>query len=160
MCSPMEAQRARKRQRKGTEESPPTAKRNLSAGPEQSVSKRSRSSANVLAKELLASGRPTTDAMVVSVLRKWKFANNTTRQNVMPVGQAFVHSDTMGLVMSRTGRLVVSRHSREHPAVFTLMASWLASWWPHQRPFPFISVSAGVIIIAHNSKHAVAFVFW
>merc|ERR1719422_165292 len=45
--------------------------------------------------------RRVTDLEVLSVLQAWAFKKNDTRQNVMPEGHRWVHSDTLGIVRLR-----------------------------------------------------------
>ncbi len=84
--------------------------------------KRSRKRANELAEALLASTDRVTDRSLLHVLRAWKFTQNVNRANVMPRGASFVLSDTLGLVSTRQGVVVVSRLTKLYPAVFKLMA--------------------------------------
>ena len=107
------------------------------------ASQRRRREANRLAVELLCSGKPLSDDDVVSVLSLWRFRKNSTRLNVLPNGADFVHSDTLGLVCDRQGKVLVDAGTRKWPSVLRLLAVWLR----HRRPaalqmdFPFTSIS-------------------
>ena len=103
--------------------------------------KLSRKHANALAEEFVGSGGIVTDSAVLAVLRLWKFSNNFSRENVRPHSQSYVHSDTLGALTNRTGRISITKATKEHPAVFRLLASWLKTWYPHDRPFPFTSIN-------------------
>ena len=71
-----------------------------------------------------------TDEDVLDVLDRWYFAKNTARANVFPIGVQSVESDTLGLVRSRTGRVTATSITRKAPAVFELLARWLAENLP------------------------------
>ena len=103
--------------------------------------KRSRKRANELAEVELASADRVTDRSLLRVLRAWKFTQNVNRANVMPRGASFVLSDTLGLVSTRQGVVVVSRLTKLYPAVFKLMASWVAGAWPSSPRFVWSSIS-------------------
>ena len=103
--------------------------------------KRSRKGANSEAEGLLASGCAISDYKVLQVLRLWKFTENVTRVNVMPRDAAFVLSDTLGLVSTRTGVVSASRLTRRYPAVFEILSLWLRQSWPLAPRFPFTSIS-------------------
>ena len=103
--------------------------------------KRSRKRSNSEAEQLLASGAPISDGHILEILSLWKSSENTTRANVTPGDAAFVLSDTLGLVATRTGVVAVSRLTRRYPAVFELFSSWARQAWPLAPPFPFTSVN-------------------
>merc|ERR1719401_2785885 len=58
--------------------------------------------------------RKITDSDVLAVLRLWGFRENTSRLNVMEEGQAFVYSDTLGLVRARDGSVLVTSPTTEY----------------------------------------------
>ena len=116
-------------------------KRALAPDAACSPAKRSRRSANMMAKELLASGAAIGDDKVLRVLRRWEFSKNESRANVIPSDATFVFSDTLGLVSSRTGGVFVSRITKRYPAVFELLSSWVRQAWPLSPRFPFTSIS-------------------
>ena len=103
---------------------------------------RSRRRANEAARAALKRGS-ITDADVLETLRQWRFPRNSTRRNVLPVGDSFVHSDNLGLVRSRDGRIVVTAATRKNPHVLQLLARWLRDHRPAelQRDFLFSSIS-------------------
>jgi len=100
------------------------------------------------AKEILsaveAEGRKVTDDDMLSVLRLWGFKENSNRGNVMPEGQSFVHSDTIGLIkMSTCDRMLVTLGTKRYPEVTVLFARWLKDNRPSDLPvdFPFTSIN-------------------
>ena len=103
---------------------------------------RSRRRANEAARAALERGG-IMDADVLDTLRQWRFPRNSTRRNVLPVGDSFVHSDNLGLVRSRDGRIVVTAATRKNPHVLQLLAAWLRERRPadFQRDFLFSSIS-------------------
>ena len=103
--------------------------------------KLSRKHANALAEEFVGSGGIVTDSAVLAVLRLWKFSSNFSRENVRPHSQSYVRSDTLEALTNRTGRICITKATKEHPAVFRPLASWLKTWYPHDRPFPFTSIN-------------------
>ena len=104
---------------------------------------RSRRRANEVARAAVEKGNLVTDADVLDTLRLWRFPCNSTRRNVLPVGSSFVHSDNLGLVRSRDGRIVVTAVTRKHPYVLQVLARWLRDHRPAelQRDFEFSSIS-------------------
>ena len=103
---------------------------------------RSRSYANDVAEAALARG-VVSDEDVLTVIAFWYFRQNKQRRNVIPVSEAWVLSDTLGLVQSRDGQLVVTRQTRKHPKVLQLLSLWLRGRCPAglRQHFPFTSVS-------------------
>ena len=116
--------------------------------------KRSRKRANLVAEELLASGVAVDDEAVLTVLRSFKFSENTNRPNVAPAGAPFVLSDTFGLVSTRTGAVSVSRLTRRHPAVVRLLSAWVKRAWPSSPCFPFTSISVNYGYAARMHRDA------
>ena len=102
---------------------------------------RSRKNANGLAQELLESNIVITDSCILKVLRMWKFAANTNRENVRPHGTEFVYSDTLGLVMTRTGKVTATRATLDFPFLFRILAEWIKTWWPSEKKFVFTSIN-------------------
>ena len=92
---------------------------------------RSRKRADEIARDLLQNAQEgISDVAVTSVLATWRFACNRKRQNVMAKGEAFVHSDTLGLVCSRTGNVVVTKATRAYANVMRLLCRWLSENGP------------------------------
>ncbi len=103
---------------------------------------RSRRKADAYARRVLKeSGTVVTDADVLEALRLWRFKKNKTRKNVMREGLDWVYSDTLGVVRSRDGRLVLTRPTREHPDFMRLLCTWIRSTRPFPNTFPFTSIS-------------------
>jgi len=108
---------------------------------------RRRMIANGIAEGLLAraasGGKRIADQDVRDALRAWGFCRNGQRRNVLPPGQEWVHSDTLGLVKTRDQRIHVSSASRRHPSFTLLLNRWLRDQWPEGVPadFPFTSIS-------------------
>ena len=130
-----------KRKRREEERRPGKRSCNDASSVGEAPPKLSRKHANALAEEFVRPGGIVTDSAVLAVLRLWRFSNNVSRENVRPRGQSYIHSDTLGALMSRTGRISITKATKEHPAVFRLLALWLKSWFPHDRPFPFTSIN-------------------
>ena len=80
---------------------------------------------------------------VLGVLSLWRFRPNKNRQNVLPAGAAFVHSDTLGLVCDRRGMIVVNAATRMWPNIFRLLIEWLRQRRPSSllMDFPCTSIS-------------------
>jgi len=107
-----------------------------------------RSMADKTAKSIIAeceaSGRKVTEQDVLKVLQDWAFRHNETRLNVMPEGQKFVFSDTLGLIPSRDGRIMATKYTLEYPGVITLLCRYLKDLMPEEigrEGFPFTSIN-------------------
>ncbi len=57
----------------------------------------------------------------------------------MRVGQEWVHSDTLGIVRSRDGRLVLTRPTTEYVDFMRLLCRWVSDVRPFWKTFPFTS---------------------
>lgn len=69
--------------------------------------------------------RAITDDEVLSCLRLWGFKENTNRGNVMPEGQTFVHSDTVGLIkMSTCEKTLLTTGTKRYPEFTQLLTKW------------------------------------
>ena len=103
---------------------------------------RSRRAANELAEARLALPR-TIDEDILAAPQRWYFKHNTTRKNVLPEGVTSIQSDTLGVVRTRTGSVVLTRLTKKSPAVFHLFCRWLKQNCPaiYKIPFPFTSIS-------------------
>ena len=84
--------------------------------------KRRRRDADAVATELLSAGRNLSDADVLAVLSRWTFMKNKNRQNVMPEGVDFVHSDNLGLTRDRRGKIGLGAYTRQRPNVLRILA--------------------------------------
>ena len=103
---------------------------------------RSRRNAYLLAQERLKQSRISDDD-VLAVLRMWHFKENKTRTNVIPEGATSVHSDTLGVVRSRTGAVVATQLTMKYQSVFHVFCRWLREHCSErfQMSFPFTSIS-------------------
>jgi len=106
-----------------------------------------RLAANELAKMVLADvrecKRKITDRDVVAVLRQWGFKQNTNRSNVMPEGQGYVLSDTIGLVSNYKGCVSVVMATTEYLAVTQVITGWLRDHMPDgmKKKFTYTSIN-------------------
>ena len=106
------------------------------------MERRDRATANSRACALLC--KPITgDGDLLEVLQLWRFKPNRTRKNVVPEGAPFVFSETLGLVRSRTGKLIMTNITRQYDSVFMLICKWLADNMPPglKHPLPFTSIN-------------------
>ena len=97
------------------------------------------------------------DEDVLDVLRLWHFKSNRTRTNVFPAGASFVHSDTLGAIRNRVGKVVPTKQTVTNPAVFALLSRWLEDNIPDvfTQPFTFTSVNMnfGYAARAHRDQY-------
>jgi hypothetical protein len=102
-----------------------------------------RKSADNDASSLLAKKAKITNADILKVLKKWAFHKNDVRLNVMPEGEKFVFSDTIGLVRTRDGRYMVNGITEAFPNVYHLLQKWLRDNTPkeYSQAFPSTSIS-------------------
>merc|ERR1719356_882188 len=106
-----------------------------------------RTVANKKAKKVLdeciaSPARKVLDEDVVTVLRAWPFKKNTTRLNVMRDGRTWVHSDTVGIIPTRDGRLLVTPPTSDYPDVMRLLNRYLRDNSPSDlKNFPFTSIN-------------------
>ena len=103
---------------------------------------RNRRSAHELAMERLRVP-VVSDEDVLDVLRKWYFKSNRDRTNVFPAGATYVHSDTLGAIRTRVGRVVPTKITMKNPAVFALLSRFLEDNIPdaYAMPFRFTSIN-------------------
>merc|ERR1712232_1459159 len=59
------------------------------------------------------------------VLRKWGFKKNYGRINVLPDGNSFVFSDTLGLVSDRKGCIAPTPYTLPYPNVMKVFTQYL-----------------------------------
>ena len=83
--------------------------------------------ANALASEILGRGAGVSGPDVLSVLRAWCFKRNAGRRNVIPDGQAWVHSDTLGLIPCWRGDSKLTMATRLYPDVYKVLCAYLQS---------------------------------
>ena len=84
------------------------------------------------AKAALEASRKIVDADVVDVLQSWGFRKNVTRLNVLPDGQNFVFSDTMGLITDRCGGVMSTAYTLAYPHVQRLLCQYLQDNGPEE----------------------------
>lgn len=103
--------------------------------------------AQLLLDEAAKRHKKITGADVLTVLRLWEFRQSTSRQNVMKEGIEWVHSDTLGLLSSYDGAVLVSNATKHYPAVPRIMCQWLRdnrpSWLGRDFCFTSINVNHG-----------------
>jgi len=88
--------------------------------------------------------RPVSDAELLSCLKLWGFKENTNRSNVTPDGEAFVYSDTIGLIkQSVCERTLLTVGTRRYAEFTQLISKWLSARLPDalQGKFGFTSVN-------------------
>jgi hypothetical protein len=88
-----------------------------------------RRAADKFAEETMANireGERPTDAQVLRALRLWGFEKSRSRQNVLPEGREWVHSDTLGLLETKYGShdMAVTAACRGHENFVRLLCSW------------------------------------
>lgn len=77
-------------------------------------------------------GRPVRDDEVEHTLRTWAFAKNSARVNVMPEGQDFVWSDTVGLLRDRMGDIHLTQSTKRYPSFVRIICQWLNDRLPSE----------------------------
>lgn len=139
----------------------PVAALAVNAGSSESLDQRaSRLVAQKGAKEALEAaekeGRMITDEEVLSTLRRWSFAKNPFRQNVMKKGQTWVYSDTLGLLRDRQGDLHFTPATRKYPQVTELFSRWLTDRLPATaaKDFAFTSMNVNCNYAAAQHRDA------
>ena len=105
-----------------------------------------RRAANELAREAMADlkkGEHPSDTVVLKALRLWGFHKSTSRQNVLPEGHEWVHSDTLGIIEERkTHSLSISNPCKSHEYFVRLISSWARKRSPNgELPFTTISLN-------------------
>ena len=71
-----------------------------------------------------ADGENITDDDLLSVFRQWAFKRNDVRVNVIPEGQRWVFSDTLGLLRDRCGKYLLAAPSR-YQEVCRVLNRWM-----------------------------------
>mmetsp|Transcript_60869 Transcript_60869/g.177926 ORF Transcript_60869/g.177926 Transcript_60869/m.177926 type:complete len:426 (-) Transcript_60869:101-1378(-) len=82
--------------------------------------------ADALAAQKLKSGKKIRDGDVTEALELWGFCQNVGRLNVLPEGQKYVYSDTLGAIRRRTGGFGITPPTRRYPNFTKLLNQWLA----------------------------------
>lgn len=95
--------------------------------------RKAQAQAEKILKAVKAEGRSVTDDEVVTCLDLWGFKENVNRGNVMPEGQDFVYSDTIGLIkMSTCERTLVTVGSKRYPEFTQLITQWFKDRMPDE----------------------------
>lgn len=81
--------------------------------------------ATALAERKLATGRPVTTSDVQEVLDCWGYGENVARVNVMPEGQKYVYSDTVGGIRARSFGFGCTPPTWRYPAFVKLLCQWM-----------------------------------
>ena len=84
--------------------------------------------ADAAARKILAraeAGGKITDQDVLRVFREWGFKKNDVRVNVIPEGEQWVFSDTLGLLRDRCGRYLLTGPTKAYPQVVRLVNRWM-----------------------------------
>merc|ERR1719188_1841959 len=83
-----------------------------------------------------------TDDDVACTLKDWQFGKNSGRLNVIPDGQNFVFSDTLGILRDRLGDIHVTAATTLYPEVTKLIVRWLMDRLPKDvSDFAFTSIN-------------------
>lgn len=94
------------------------------------------------AKELIDKNKGITDEDVQEVMTAWAFAKNTARVNVMPDGENYVWSDTVGLLRDRIGDIHLTQSATRYPNFTRIFIKWLAERLPEEaKSFKFTSLN-------------------
>lgn len=80
--------------------------------------------ANEMARRKLEAKKKLMDKDVVEVLQIWGFAENESRQNVLPDGVKTIHSDTLGIIRLRTGGYRIFDPTTRYEYVTKLICKW------------------------------------
>jgi len=81
--------------------------------------------AEAIAKQRLRSGKKITYDDVQEMLEHWGFTENGNRFNVMPDGQKYVYSDTIGAIRARCFGFGSTPPTKRYPDVSKLLCQWL-----------------------------------
>jgi len=81
--------------------------------------------------------RKITEQEVAQTLHEWGFARNPTRTNVMPDGQDWVWSDTLGLLRDRIGDIHLTPATCRYPEVVQLLNKYLLDRLPAEEAAKF-----------------------
>mmetsp|Transcript_81726 Transcript_81726/g.155172 ORF Transcript_81726/g.155172 Transcript_81726/m.155172 type:complete len:424 (-) Transcript_81726:214-1485(-) len=78
-----------------------------------------------IAEQKLKSGRKISDSDVQEVLEHWGFTENGARLNVMPEGQKYVYSDTVGAIRARSFGFGSTPPTKRYPTMCKFLCQWL-----------------------------------
>mmetsp|Transcript_105981 Transcript_105981/g.306526 ORF Transcript_105981/g.306526 Transcript_105981/m.306526 type:complete len:420 (-) Transcript_105981:103-1362(-) len=97
------------------------------------------------------------DEELLEVLQIWGFAQNETRLNVMPKGEKWVHSDTIGSLRLRTGGYRLTDPTVAYPNFVRLLCRWFADHQPEdikcKCAFTGINVNANYAAEKHRDAN-------
>lgn len=79
-----------------------------------------------------AEGRKITEDEALKTLQEWAFGKNPNRNNVMPDGQNWVWSDTLGLLRDRVGDIHLTSPTKTYPEVTELLNQYLLDRLPKE----------------------------
>lgn len=86
--------------------------------------------------------RAISDEEVATAMSTWAFAKNPNRQNVLPDGQDWVWSDTMGLIRDRLGDIHITSATNRYPSFVKVITQWLYDRIPPEvATFKFTSLN-------------------
>mmetsp|Transcript_26075 Transcript_26075/g.77929 ORF Transcript_26075/g.77929 Transcript_26075/m.77929 type:complete len:521 (+) Transcript_26075:75-1637(+) len=87
-------------------------------------------------------GRRISDEDVLTTLKAWAFVKNAARSNVIPEGQEWVWSDTLGLIRDRLGSIHTTPPTKLYPEVVQILVKWLNDRMPSEAAgFKFTSIN-------------------
>jgi len=91
----------------------------------------------------LKNGARPSDDLVLKALRLWSFAKSASRQNVMPDGVDWVHSDTLGVIESREDHsMILTTACAMYGNFVRLLCEWARKRSPDgELPFTTISLN-------------------
>ena len=84
--------------------------------------------ADAAARKILSraeNGGKINDQHILRVFRQWAFKKNDVRVNVIPEGEQWVFSDTLGLIRDRSGRFLLTGATKAYPSVVRLVTLWM-----------------------------------
>ena len=104
-----------------------------------------------------ADGGKVSDGDVLRVFRLWSFKKNDIRVNVIPEGQHWVYSDTIGLIRDRCGKFIMTGPTKAYPRVARLVNTWVRQCWTERSTQAFcctsISVNSGYAAKLHRDRN-------
>mmetsp|Transcript_69094 Transcript_69094/g.182519 ORF Transcript_69094/g.182519 Transcript_69094/m.182519 type:complete len:509 (-) Transcript_69094:171-1697(-) len=100
-------------------------------------------------------GRRINDEDVLAILKRWPFAKNPYRKNVMQPGKTWVFSDSMGILRDRQGDVHLTACSRRYPQVVELFGRWLKDHLPDDAKgftWTTINVNCNYAAVTHRDN--------
>jgi hypothetical protein len=97
---------------------------------------------DALAKKILQSGRKITGKILLDLLRKWAYADNTQRLNVMPPDVTSIYSDNLGVLRNRRGPPELTKTTKKYINWYRLLSKYIADNYvgPDKERFRFTSI--------------------